>query len=369
MIRAWPGEHLHARAVLGTEVLSLIGTDVALMNLHAIAQKLKFKGLQDKAREKIDRIAEARGLTAAELADRLVPDLDLDPDGSRILDFGTRQFRVGFDEQLRPFVRDAEGARLADLPKPSKSDDAAKANAARETYKALKLDVRTLASGQILRMELAMCDRRRWDASTFRTFLVDHPLVCHVVRRLLWATYTPGGTVDRTFRVAEDRTLADIDDRPFELDGAARVGIPHRLELDAALCQRWGDLWGEYEILPPFTQISREVFQPKREEQKSKEISRVEGVKVPSTKVLSLLARAWRKGPALDNGSIWWFEREIPGADETATLKLSPGLNASAQYTDPEQKLGVVELPVTCRELDPIVFSELVRDIMALTSG
>ena len=41
-----------------------IGTDVALMHLHGIAQKVKFKGLQEKAHEPIDPIAEARGLSA-----------------------------------------------------------------------------------------------------------------------------------------------------------------------------------------------------------------------------------------------------------------------------------------------------------------
>jgi len=59
------------------DVLAAIGTDVALMMLNGIAQKLKFKGLQDKAREKIQSIAEARGLTTEELEDRLAPDLGL----------------------------------------------------------------------------------------------------------------------------------------------------------------------------------------------------------------------------------------------------------------------------------------------------
>jgi hypothetical protein len=215
-------------------------------------------------------------------------------------------------------------------------------------------------------MELAMCDRRRWDASTFRTFLVEHPLVCHVVRRLVWATYDENGAIDRMFRVAEDRTLADVDDHVFELAGAARVGIPHRLELDTAACQRWGSVLGDYEIIQPFAQIARDVFHPSRDEQKSKEISRVEGVKVPSGKVLSLLNRGWRKGPPQDNGSIWWFDKELAGVDESATLSLSPGLDASGQYTEPEQELGIVKLPVSSRELDPIVFSELISDIVAL---
>jgi hypothetical protein len=117
LIRAWPGEAQHQRAVTGLDVLAMIGTDVALMNLHGIAQKLKFKGLQEKARGKIDDIAKTRGFTADELADRLVPDLGLDEDGSLTLDFGARQFHVAFDESLKPVVKEG-GKVLADLPKP-----------------------------------------------------------------------------------------------------------------------------------------------------------------------------------------------------------------------------------------------------------
>jgi hypothetical protein len=94
-IREWPGEGGHARAVKGLDVLAAIGSDIALMHLDAIATKVKFKGLQEKARERISAVAEARGLTRDELADRLVPDLDLDEDGSRTLSFGPRTFRVG----------------------------------------------------------------------------------------------------------------------------------------------------------------------------------------------------------------------------------------------------------------------------------
>ncbi|MGC4093768.1 MAG: WGR domain-containing protein [Polyangiaceae bacterium] len=88
LIRVWPGESAHARAVTGLDVLARIGSDVSLMHLHGIAQKVKFKGLQERAREKIDEIAEARGFSADELADRLVPDLGLDDDGSLRLDLG-----------------------------------------------------------------------------------------------------------------------------------------------------------------------------------------------------------------------------------------------------------------------------------------
>ncbi|BBU82671.1 hypothetical protein EIMP300_40710 [Escherichia coli] len=110
------------------DILAAIGSDIALMQLNGIAQKLKFKALQERAKEKIANIAESRELTVAELEDRLAPDLGLDDNGSLLLDFGPRQFTVSFDETLKPFVRDASGSRLKDLPKPNKSDDESQAN-------------------------------------------------------------------------------------------------------------------------------------------------------------------------------------------------------------------------------------------------
>ena len=93
-----------------------------------------------------------------------MPELGLDDNGTLLLDFGPRQFSVGFDEHLKPQVRDASGALLKDLPSPLKSDDAALAEAAVSRWKALKKDARTLAGQQLLRLELAMAQRRRWSA-------------------------------------------------------------------------------------------------------------------------------------------------------------------------------------------------------------
>ncbi|WP_197523551.1 WGR domain-containing protein, partial [Actinokineospora pegani] len=97
LIRAWPGEGGHARAVSGLDVLGDIGTDVALMHLNGIANKVKFKGLKERAEEKMRAVAERIGLSSEQLADRLVPDLGLDTDGSMVLDYGPRKFTVGFD--------------------------------------------------------------------------------------------------------------------------------------------------------------------------------------------------------------------------------------------------------------------------------
>lgn len=239
LVRVWPQENLFARAEQGLDVLALIGTDVALMHLYQMSQKLKSKALQDKARAKLEEIAGRRGLTPAQLADRLVPDLDLEPDGSCSLSYGSRCFRVIFDEHLRPQLLDPDGKAIKDLPKGGAQDDAALVEEANRRWKALKKDVKTLGSAQILRLELAMGQRRRWSAEAWTLFLLQHPLLQHLVRRLVWGVYHENRLVT-TFRVAEDGTLADIQDECWTLPSDALVGIPHPLELTPEQLKAWG---------------------------------------------------------------------------------------------------------------------------------
>jgi predicted DNA-binding WGR domain protein len=370
LLRRWPSEGLSTRAALGLDVLETIGTDRALMHLHGIAQKVRAKALQEKAREKMDAIAGARGLTALELADRLVPDLELDDDGSRVLDFGPRQFRVGFDEQLKPFVLDGDKKRLDDLPKPGKADDVAKANDAATVWKALKKDSKTVAAQQVLRLELALETRRRWDADVFRTFLVEHPLVGHLARRLVWASYDAKGKLVATFRVAEDRTLADEKDKAKKLAEGASVGIPHPLELDAKLVTQWRELFESYELHQPFPQLARETFKIEKAEAKATELERVAGKVVPFGKVLGLLNRGWEKED-LGESATASLTKKL-GGDLAARLEFDPGLASENVAESGDQHLGTAQVSnlegakTALGALDPIVFSELVRDLVGL---
>ena len=118
MVRAWPGESQYPRAVFGLECLRAIGSDVALMQLNAIAQKLPFKGIKARATEFMELIARDRGLTRAELEDRIVPDCNLDDHGGRIFDFGPRQFRFALGGDMKPMIRDEAGKLRDDLPRP-----------------------------------------------------------------------------------------------------------------------------------------------------------------------------------------------------------------------------------------------------------
>jgi hypothetical protein len=344
LVRQWPSERASARAVVGVDVLEAIGSDVALMQLNGIAERVKFPALQERAREKIERIAEARGLTSAALSDRLVPDLGLDQDGSRTLSFGARSFRVGFDESLRPFVRAADGVVRSDLPKPRATEDAA---AAIETWQALKSDAKTIAEQQIARLERAMNERRRWSLAELQALFVTHPLIGHLTRRLIWGVYSvtpddPAGRLIQAFRVAEDRSFADSGDDTLTLDPQSRVGLAHPVELSSSDAAAFGQRLAEYEILQPFAQLARPTYSLTSQEAEETELRRFDGLTLPVERVLGLESRGWRCGAPQMNGVVQWMERALPGLPCLAILPIAPGIAMGRVTTFPTQTLRLV---------------------------
>ncbi|HCO6764159.1 TPA: WGR and DUF4132 domain-containing protein [Escherichia coli] len=383
LIRAWPGESQHKRATVGLDILAAIGSDIALMQLNGIAQKLKFKALQERAKEKIANIAESRELTVAELEDRLAPDLGLDDNGSLLLDFGPRQFTVSFDETLKPFVRDASGSRLKDLPKPNKSDDELQANNAVNRYKLLKKDARTVAAQQVARLESAMCLRRRWSPENFQLFLVEHPLVRHLTRRLIWAVYSAENQLLACFRVAEDNSYSTADDDLFTLpEGDISIGIPHVLEISPTDAAAFGQLFADYELLPPFRQLDRNSYALTEAERNASELTRWAGRKCPSGRVMGLANKGWMRGEPQDGGWIGWMIKPlgrwslIMEIDEGFAVGMSPAELSAEQLLS---KLWLWEgkaesygwgsnstQEAQFSVLDAITASELINDIEAL---
>jgi hypothetical protein len=373
LIRTWPGEGAHARAVAALDVLSAIGTDVALLHLHGIAEKSPFRGLRSKAREKMDEVAEGLGLSAEQLADRLVPDFGLARDGSMLLDYGPRRFRVGFDEQLKPVIADEHGARRKTLPKPAAKDDPALAPAAYATFRGLRKDVKTIAADQLRRFERAMVAGRRWTAADQRALFIEHPLLWHLTRRLVWATFDDTGEATGSFRVAEDRTLADAGDEELTLPDRTLVGIAHPLHLGGALAA-WSEVFADYEILQPFPQLDRDTWHLTDAERQARVLHRLDGVTVETGRILGLAHRGWERGPVMDGGVSDVVHKPVAGG-HVLVINLDPGIIAGAVMEWKTQQVRGVWISDGPPEwvdpngnrpfsvLDPVSASELLRDL------
>ncbi|WP_179271903.1 DUF4132 domain-containing protein [Actinomadura meyerae] len=360
----------HIKMLLhGLDVLAASGSDVAVLQLGLVAGKARPKRLKKRADKLLAQVAQARGLTPDQLADRIVPDFGLDDAGGMTLDYGSRTFRVGFDEQLRPAVYDDKGALRKSLPKPGALDDPELAPAAYRAFSGLKKDVRGAASDLVGRMERAMVRQRRWSTGDFRLLFVEHPLVCHLVRRLVWLHEEDGGATT-AFRVAEDRSFADADDDALTLPDSGTVLVAHPLRLGKATAA-WSELFADYEILQPFPQLGRPVGALTDEERASNRIDRFTGTEVGVGALLKLERRGWRRGPAEDAGMQSSMEFDTPSG-HTIVLSTHPGFPATSPAAYEAQTLrglwigvngevdyGLSKSKATFADLDDVTASEL----------
>ncbi|MGL6075834.1 MAG: DUF4132 domain-containing protein [Fimbriiglobus sp.] len=387
IIREWPGEGKHQVAVTGLNVLAGIGTDTALMQLNGIAAKVKFAGIKKKAQEMMTIIAETRNLTKQELEDRIVPDLGLDARGGRDFDFGPRKFRVILDSNLTPVVRDGDGKERSDLPKPNSKDDTTLSTAASTEWKLLKKQLKEVIKIQNERLEQAMVTMRRWSLDEFEMFHVKHPLMTNFAKRLVWGGFDENGKLLRCFRVNEESEYTRADDQAVNLEGIAKVGIVHPLQLDAAERGAWGQLFGDYEIIPPFPQLGRSIHTLSDHDVSGKNITQFQGRKVPSPVLWGMMEkRGWERGSPYDHGVVVEFSKYFPAAGVTAVVEITPGIARGVldmvgsdqtfeqifflkgEYVIEHYPSHQRDAFVTLSTISPIAISEVLMDLTQMTS-
>ena len=273
LLREWPAQRQHPRAVVGLECLRKIGSETALMQLNGIAGKIRFAGLKARAEQFMKEIAAEKGLTMLDLEDRVVPDLGLDEKGSRTFDYGTRQFRCVL-HGLKPMVAGPDGKAKGELPKPGAKDDAEKAAVAVAEWKLLKKQLSEAIKAQAKRLEKAMTSCRRWTPAHFETYIVHHPLLLNLARLVVWGGYDDANGLVRTFRVTEDREYMDVQDRPATLEGVKKIGVVHRVQMKEPERVAWGEQFGDYELIQPFAQLERPVAELTPEEREADRIER-----------------------------------------------------------------------------------------------
>lgn len=362
-IRRWPREKAKARALVALEVLARMGTDVALLHLDELSRKAKNRDVEAKAAALLAEVAEARGLGPTELEDRLVPTLELDAEGTRTIAIGLRMLTVRFDEHLVPYLIDEAGKRSDKITK-GKGDEGDALARAKAEWKELQADVAQVGAALIARLERAMCEGRRWDVATFHMLFVAHPLARHLGRRLVWGVYDEGADVPTsTFRIAEDGTLADLEDAVTTLADDARVGIVHPLFLTDDLRVAWAQRLSDYEVLQPFEQLGRRVERVAPGTQNDAPFQKAEEREVGLGALLGALeARGWRTAMPDGDGLIDSLSRRF--GDREVSIGFSPGFRP--REPRPDRVSVRVYAGKRLRDVPPLIFAEVTRDLAVL---
>lgn len=245
-----------AKALL--QALARNPAPAAIQGVLAAANRLKQKSTQALARELVEFIAEERGWTADELADRTIPDAGFGSTGAIELDCGSgRLFKALYCGNGRIDLLNAEGKPVKALPEPKGEADKELAATAKKTLSAAKKAVKQVETTQRLRLYEAMCVERSWTPDTWTTYLAQHPIARGLVQRLVWLALDADGHATASFRLLDDGSLSDNDDNAVSLEGVAAIKLEHWVLMDDTDIQAWAKHLADYEVAPLFAQLSK----------------------------------------------------------------------------------------------------------------
>jgi len=248
----WHGRRVtQAKALLA--MLAWVEHPSAVQLLLSLPSRLGTEGLQEEAERQVEALAERKGLTVAELADRSIPTAGFDENGQLELTYGTRRFVARLQADTSIVVTSPEGKQIRSLPPARKSDDARAVVWAKRTLADARAEVDATVRLQTERLHEALRTGRSWTFADWRRQLDQHPVVRSLTQRLTWLATTPTGTV--AFRPLDDGTLTTVDDAEVTFPPDATVTLAHAGSLDEPTIKAWQQHFDDYRVEPLFEQF------------------------------------------------------------------------------------------------------------------
>ena len=326
-----------------------------LIELQRLSQRSRFKRVRGKCTRAVQRLATRKGWDMERFTDHTIPTGGLDEQEEVIFDYGPRSFALEILADGKLVVRDVETDEIhTSLPRRRKSDDKAKVAQAKVDWKARKKQLGDVIKVQVERLRISFMTARRWEMGGWRE-LQGHPIMKHLLCGLLWGVYDKRNRLVECFRVANDQSLANIEDEVFALPGSEhKIGIVHPTELEERDQVAWSSIFGEYEIIQPFPQVHRKVFRLEEDEEKCHDLTRLAGLVIENSGWLRghLRRSQWVNVSRHGGGAvITRLRRDFPRHDISVHLELSPGFNPVTSKNDPVQTVHMVHFSSGGRRL------------------
>jgi hypothetical protein len=322
-LREWYG-HRAAQGKALIAMLAWVDHPSATQLVLAIGSRFRTKSFQEEAARQVRALAERKGWTVDELADRTIPTAGFDDDGVLELPYGPRTFTAVLRPDLTVELRDPDGKVIKALPAPRQSDDADRAKESKKAFSAARKELKNIATLQAQRLYEAMCTERSWPAEDWDRYLLRHPVAGPAVRRLVWVVTAAGGGAALIFRPLDDGSLTDVDDNEVELPDGARVMVAHDSALSPDEVARWSAHLADYEITPLFQQLGRGVHTVTPELRSRRELTDFTGHLLEA---FALRGRAGRlgytRGPSEDAGWFYTYEKRFPTLGIVATVNFT----------------------------------------------
>lgn len=375
-LKEWYGSRASQGKAL-IAMLAWIEHTSATQLMLAIGSRFRTRSFQEEATRQAEALAERKGWTLAELADRTVPSAGFDEDGVLELSYGQRSFTAKLLPDFKVELYNPEGKKVTALTEPRQDDDAETAKQSKKAFSAAKKELKSIVDLQTDRLYEALCTEREWPYADWSAYLLAHPVLRHLVQRLVWV-HSADGVVVQTFRPLDDGTLTDFDDNAVLVPIDGRVRLAHDSLLSSDEARAWQQHLVDYEVKPLFQQLGKGTYVLPADKAQADEVADFKGHMLEA---FALRGRAlklgYARGPAEDGGWFHVYEKRFPTLGLQAVIEFTgnplPEENrsvallslsfASSQSTDSWQrgKLALSKVPA-------ILLSECYNDLRLIAS-
>lgn len=376
--KTWYGYRAaQCRALL--QMLSWVEHPTAIQLVLSTATRFRTAGIREEAEKQAQLIAERKGWSLAELADRTIPTAGFDERGELELNCGVRRFVARIAQDLSVTLANAEGKSISALPEARGEDSAELVAAAKKSLSNAKKELKTALKLQRERLYEAMCTQRAWSFEDWDTYLHRHPILGRYCRQLVWLA-SVGEERVVTFRPLGDGSMTSARDEPVTFPPAATVRIGHACNTPEDDARAWIEQLAAYELEPLFDQFGRAVCRLSRE---SLQRARIDDYQGHLLQAFKLRARATKlgyvRGASEDGG--WFFAyrkhfttlgfdavvefsgNSLPEENRTVALRslyFTRGKDGSSPY-GPENECALGEIPA-------VLLSECWNDVRTIAA-
>jgi len=320
-LKEWYG----MRAAQGKALIAMLAWiehPSATQLMLSVGSRFRTKSFQEEATRQAEALAERKGWSVGELADRTIPTAGFDETGTLELSYGDRAFTAVLLPDLSVELRSPEGKKVSSLPAPRQSDDEARAKDSKKALTQAKKELKAVIQLQTARLYEALCTERTWVFDDWQRYLNRHPLVRHLTQRLAWVATTAEGVT--VFRPLDDGTLTDVDDDEVTVPPDALVAVAHDSVLDAVTVEAWQRHLDDYEVVPLFQQFGKGNYTLPAERNGAKEIKDFEGHLLEPFALRGRAGKlAYTRGAAEDGGWFYQYEKRFPTLGLSALVEFS----------------------------------------------
>ena len=320
-LKEWYGQRAsQGRALI--VMLAWIEHPSATQLMLSVGSRFRTKGFQEEATRQAELLAERKGWTVGELADRTIPTAGFDESGVLELSYGDRVFTAHLMPDLTVELRSPEDKPVKALPAPRQTDDEPAAKEAKKILATAKKELKAVATLQSERLYEALCTERGWTFEDWDRYLRQHPVMRHLTQRLAWTATTGDDLL--VFRPLDDGTLTDVDDEPVTVAPDAKVLVAHDSNLVAEQVAAWQAHFADYEVTPLFQQFGKGSFALPEGQSAAQDITDFQGYLVEA---FALRGRAgklgYTRGQTEDAGWFFGYEKRFPTLAITAAVAFS----------------------------------------------